>query len=286
MWRIGCSLEAHETSRQKPLKKRFIFCGNVSNIDEVVAAFTGFDGDDETSDMLPGILDNVSRRSALPGTVGHLLSIYKRSPHFADIAAATQHGYERMMDLLKPIDAMPIAELTPPFIAGLRDRIAAKHGRRQANYVLAVISVACENGKKHTLISDNPVKGVKRLRRSRQIVRGPPSNGKPYRRRIRRSFVFRSRWQYLTGSAKVTSLHYPGLPFAMAASEARPVRQDKRFRYRCILGWQPSCRLGRRMTQLPWPRRPMARLSQSVVSTRPLSSSLDDWRRRAMSQTA
>lgn len=108
-------------------------------------------------------------RQAVPGTVGHLLAIYKRSPHFADLAAATQHGYQRMMDLLKPIDAMPIAELTPPFIAGLRDRIAAKHGRRQANYVLAVISVACENGKEHALISDNPVKGVKRLRRSRQL---------------------------------------------------------------------------------------------------------------------
>jgi integrase len=45
--------------------------------------------------------------------------------------------------------------------------MAAKHGRRQANYVLAVISVACEFGREHGIVSDNPVKGIRRLRRSR-----------------------------------------------------------------------------------------------------------------------
>ena len=47
----------------------------------------------------------------------------------------------------------------------MRDRVAAKHGRRQENYVMAVVSVTCEHGKEHGIVSDNPVKGVKRLRR-------------------------------------------------------------------------------------------------------------------------
>ena len=65
---------------------------------------------------------------------------------------------------------MPLVELTPQFVAGLRDRIASKHGRRQANYVMAVISVACEFGKEHGIVRENPVKGVRRVRRSRDTA--------------------------------------------------------------------------------------------------------------------
>src|SRR5215212_5669101 len=72
-----------------------------------------------------------------------------------------------MMNLLKPLDAMPVVELSSQFVAGLRDRVAVKHGRRQANYVMAVISVACEHGKEHGIVSENPVKGVKRVKRAR-----------------------------------------------------------------------------------------------------------------------
>lgn len=103
----------------------------------------------------------------LPGSLGLLLSSYRSSSAFTDLAASSRHGYQRMMNLLKPLDAMPLVELNPQFIAGLRDRMSAKHGRRQANYVMAVISVACEHGKEHGIISENPVKGVKRVKRGR-----------------------------------------------------------------------------------------------------------------------
>ena len=61
--------------------------------------------------------------------------------------------------------------MTPQFIAGMRDRIAAKHGRRQANYVMAVVSVACEFGKEQGFIATNPVRGIKRVRRDRAAPR-------------------------------------------------------------------------------------------------------------------
>lgn len=105
--------------------------------------------------------------SALPGTLGLLLASYRNSPAFTDLAPASRHGYGRMMNLLKPLDAMPLVELSSQFVAGLRDRVAAKHGRRQANYVMAVISVAFEHGKEHGIVSENPVKGVKRVKRAR-----------------------------------------------------------------------------------------------------------------------
>jgi integrase len=113
---------------------------------------------------------------ALPGTLGLLFSSYRGSPAYADLAPATRQGYARMMNLLKPLDAMPLVELSSQFIAGLRDRVAARHGRRQANYVMAVISVACEHGKEHGIVQDNPVKGVKRIKRGR----GVPAANRPW----------------------------------------------------------------------------------------------------------
>jgi integrase len=108
--------------------------------------------------------------SPVPGTLGGLFTIYRASPRFLDLAAATQIGYGRMIDLVRPLHNMPLVELTPSFVAGLRDRVAAKHGRRQANYVMAVISVACEFGKERGLVDSNPVKGLRRVPRERHAV--------------------------------------------------------------------------------------------------------------------
>lgn len=89
----------------------------------------------------------LQKAEALPGTMGKLFASYRTSPAFTDLAITSRNGYSRMMNLLKPLDEMPLVELTPHFIAGLRDKMAERHGRRQANYVMAVISVACEHGK-------------------------------------------------------------------------------------------------------------------------------------------
>ncbi|MEJ0052471.1 MAG: tyrosine-type recombinase/integrase [Methylovirgula sp.] len=113
----------------------------------------------------------VHRTKAAPGTLGLLLASYRQSPNYCDLAAATRGGYARIMDLLKPLHEMPVVEMTPAFLAGLRDKVGGKHGRRQANYVLAVLSVACEHGREHGFLRDNPVKGIKRLRRDRQLER-------------------------------------------------------------------------------------------------------------------
>lgn len=108
-------------------------------------------------------------REALPGTLGMLLASYRGSPAFVDLAASTRRSYHAMMDIVKPLEAMPLVELTSPFIAGLRDKIADQRGRRTANFVMAVISVACEHGKERGYVAQNPVKGVKRVRRQRTL---------------------------------------------------------------------------------------------------------------------
>lgn len=72
-----------------------------------------------------------------------------------DLAAFDSPGlvYLHMMDIVRPLDEMPLAELTSPFIAGLRDKLAAQRGRRTANFVMAVISVACGHGQEQGLIA-------------------------------------------------------------------------------------------------------------------------------------
>jgi len=118
----------------------------------------------------------VKAAKALPGTLGGLFATYRISPAHLNLSPATRHGYARMMNLLKPLEQMPLVELNSQFIAGLRDKIAEKHGRRQANYVMAVISVACEHGKEHGIVRENPVKGVKRVKRSRSA----PAANRPW----------------------------------------------------------------------------------------------------------
>lgn len=120
----------------------------------------------------------VKRGSARPGTLGALFASYRASPVFADLAASTRRGYLDMINILQPIQEMPLAELTSPFVAGLRDKLSAQRGRRTANFVMAVISVACEHGKEQGLIALNPVKGVKRVRRQRD----QPKANRPWTR--------------------------------------------------------------------------------------------------------
>jgi hypothetical protein len=48
---------------------------------------------------------------ALPGSLGLLFSSYRSSPAYTDLAPASRQGYSRMMNLLKPLDAMSLVEL-------------------------------------------------------------------------------------------------------------------------------------------------------------------------------
>jgi len=105
-----------------------------------------------------------------PGTLGLLFVSYKASAVYTDLAPATKVGYGRMMNILQPLHEMPLVELTPQFIAQMRDKLAESRGRRLANYVMAVVSVACEHGKEHGILSENPVSGVKRVRRARNLA--------------------------------------------------------------------------------------------------------------------
>ena len=131
---------------------------------------------------LAAIERKLSRKEALPGTLGRLFVSYRSSPAYTGLAPTTRAGYARMIDILHRLVDMPLVELTPQFVAQLRDRLAQTRGRRIANYVMAVLSVACEHGREHGIVSENPVKGIKRVRRARDL----PQANRPWTRTERR----------------------------------------------------------------------------------------------------
>lgn len=80
------------------------------------------------------------------GSVGALLKAYQASPEFGDLAPRTQTDYRRVIDWLKPIEGMPLAQLDSAFLLALRDRAFAAHKRRFANYVVQVVGLISKWG--------------------------------------------------------------------------------------------------------------------------------------------
>jgi hypothetical protein len=76
-----------------------------------------------------------------PGTLGHLLAEYRRSPAFLDLSPQTRSDYQRVFDYLKAIDQTILVRFDRPLIVRIRDHAAEKRGRRFGNYVKAVFSL-------------------------------------------------------------------------------------------------------------------------------------------------
>lgn len=133
-------------------------------------------------------------REPTPGTFGALMTAYRSSPAFADLAPVTRAGYLRFFDAAKALHGLPLTAIDSPFLAQVRDKIGSKRGRSTANLVLSVCSVlftyAIEQGyvRKGT---PNPVAAVKRLRREK----GRPKANRPWELGERQIVLERAPWQ-------------------------------------------------------------------------------------------
>lgn len=97
------------------------------------------------------------------GTFGWLVDQYLRSPRYREKAPATQIFYRRYMDELRSRYAeQPAVTLDRPFIIALRDHWQASP--RRANAYIQVLSILCETAIDLGLRTDNPAKGVPRLK--------------------------------------------------------------------------------------------------------------------------
>jgi hypothetical protein len=75
-----------------------------------------------------------------PGTLGMLITEYRKHEAFITLAERTRRDYQRIFDFLKPIENTPLAKFNRSLVVRIQDA-AAKRGRRFANYTKAVLSI-------------------------------------------------------------------------------------------------------------------------------------------------
>lgn len=101
---------------------------------------------------------------AVAGTLGGMLTSYKGSPRFTDLAPRTRSDYQKCMDHLKLIEGTPIPLMNTSFMAKLRDRTKPAKGAGFTNHMLAMLSSAFEHGKEYGLAETNPVAGLSKAK--------------------------------------------------------------------------------------------------------------------------
>jgi integrase len=107
-----------------------------------------------------------------PGTWGALVAAYRCSPEFARLADRTRSDYQKVLDYLAPIDAMPLPQLDGPAVIAIRDRAFRQKKWRFANYVLQVLCTLLNWGRPRRLApAVNPAAGIDKIPRPRDKPR-------------------------------------------------------------------------------------------------------------------
>ncbi len=111
-----------------------------------------------------------------PGTLGMLITEYKKHPAFTDLADHTKSDYQRIFDYLRPITDTALTRFDAPLVVRIRDKAADGGKRRFGNYVKAVLSVLFGWGVERGHVSSNPAKGLKNIRKRK----GMPDPNRPW----------------------------------------------------------------------------------------------------------
>jgi integrase len=105
---------------------------------------------------------------AKPGTLGRLITEYRSSPAFLDLAGRTRSDYQRCLDYLAPIADTALVTFDRALVVRIRDKATARHGRRFGNYVKALLSIVFAWGAERGYVSSNPAEKVKNIRRKKE----------------------------------------------------------------------------------------------------------------------
>lgn len=115
-------------------------------------------------------LDNLTPPPPKPGTLGSLIAAYRAGPEFAELAPRTRADYQKILDYLKPLDGDALIAITAAYVIEIRDAAFAKHKRRFANYVLAVLRLLLKWGAVRGLVDINQAAAVPQIRRPRHAA--------------------------------------------------------------------------------------------------------------------
>lgn len=110
-----------------------------------------------------------------PGTFGLLVTKYRTSPAFLDLAPRTKADYQRILDYLSPFSEVSLTDFDRPLVVKIRDKAQSK-GRRFANYTRSFLSTLFAWGAERGHLKDNPAEKIKGIRRPR----GMPDANRPW----------------------------------------------------------------------------------------------------------
>lgn len=101
----------------------------------------------------------------VPGTWGHLVEHYKRSPEFDRLKPRTKKSYNIVFNYLRPIRSVMLDQMTPASILRVRDKAFKAHKITFANNALAVMKLVFSWGVQRDLLPTNPATNVRKIRK-------------------------------------------------------------------------------------------------------------------------
>ncbi|GJE44180.1 tyrosine-type recombinase/integrase [Methylobacterium soli] len=104
-------------------------------------------------------------KTAVKGTLGHLIKQYRATPEFLNLKPVTKGDYERVLREFEKAEDMPLSQIDRPTVVAWRNRAFAKHKRRFANYVVQVLSRMFGVGIDLGLMETNPAARINKVRK-------------------------------------------------------------------------------------------------------------------------
>ena len=103
------------------------------------------------------------RRIAGPGSVAAIVTAYKASPGYRDLAAKTRHDYAAYLDIIaKTIGTAAVAELRRKHVLALRDKHLDTPSK--ANMLVTVLRIVLAFAVEREEITTNPARDIKKLK--------------------------------------------------------------------------------------------------------------------------
>lgn len=108
-------------------------------------------------------------KEPLPGTWGALVEAYRKAPEFTQRAVRTRRDYERVFDYLESLRDMPLRTISPAQVYEFRDDAFTLRKRRFATYVVQVIRLVLEWGRKREYVERNVAWEIESVQRPRDM---------------------------------------------------------------------------------------------------------------------
>lgn len=136
---------------------------------------TGEIGSAEFLKQYSDAVASLSAKQEKPASLGQAIREYRATEYFRDdLADVTRDEYNRYLKQLEKSADMPLAEVTPMFIARLRNTYSEDHGFRAANMMLTVLRLVLAIAKENGHVMENHANDIANARRPKRL-------GKPNR---------------------------------------------------------------------------------------------------------